>query len=1088
MLSRKAAFGALFAAASMTATATHAAESDWFRQAAISPDGDTIAFSYMGNIFTVPAKGGTATPLTTHASWEGHPVWSRDGSSIAFASDRYGNKDIFVMPATGGATKRLTFHQSDDIPTDFHPDGSHILFATIRQDSAQSAVGFTRAGELYRVGTSGGTPEMVLTTPASEARYSEDASKIIYRSETGYENEFRKHDKSPFSRDVWVVDLASGAHTNLSATPGGDHSPVFGGRDNEAFYVSDRGGVFNVFRQRGTQAEALTRFTDHPVRSLSRADDGTLAFTNHGDLYTLKSGRLRKVAASPSVSMPEGETVSIDVARNASEFALSPDGKEIAFVARGDVFVTSIDYATTRQVTRTPVEEADIAFSADGKTLFFSGERDGKWQLYEVTRDHENEPYFYAATSLTETKIELPVEQAYQPTPSPDGKKIAFMGNTRTLMVLERESGEIYELTTPLETFSTSARNTTFSWSPDSRYLAYDISSNGRLFFWNIAVRPYDASEPARDISLSGYTDAVPMWHPSGDAIMWFSARYGRRDHGSHGTEFDVMAGFLTQDAWAKFLRSKEDIELAEKLEKDAKKKEKDEKKDEEEAAEEEAAEPTAITWERLDKRQQRLTIHSSDLSSAVLSKDMDKLFYVSRFEGDYDLWVQDFREDSTKKITSLGRRVAGMELSRDGKFLAVLADGTLRTIKVDNGKAKSVRVQAKMALDAAAERAYLFDHAWNQANDWFYKGDDKHGVNWDALYTAYKPKVAGIGHNRDMAELLSELLGELNASHTGGRYRPNGSSGNGRDQTPSVGAIFNWTSTENGLTIDHLFPDGPLARAEAEVAVGDRITAVNGTALDASANYFALMNNTNGKRVRLSLMRGSGDAAESYDVVIKPVSLGQENMWRYARWVESRQTEVERLSGGRLGYVHLPFMADSVYRRTYRDIFGKYFAAEGLVVDSRWNRGGDLMEDLIRLLTSGDFEYTRNAPYGTPVQGEPLTRWTKPTIVLMNEANYSDGHCFPTAYKNVQGGLLVGTAVTGTCSYVWWERAITGDIVFGVPSLGIFDPEGDWLELKDTQPDIEVHNSPEDRAAGHDPQLEAAVNALLEQMSQSDN
>lgn len=1094
MISHKAAAIAVIASASCVLGITaQAAESDWFRQVAISPDGDTIAFSYLGNIFTVPSKGGTATPLTTHSAWEGHPVWSRDGKSLAFASDRYGNKDIFVMPATGGTTTRLTFHSADDIPSDFHPDGSHVLFSSVRQDTAQSSIGFTRAGELYRVSTSGGTPEMVLTTPASEARYSEDAGQIIYRSETGYEDEFRKHDKSPFSRDVWVVDLASGTHRNITSLPGGDHSPVFGDRADRFFYVSDRDGVFNVYRQRGNDTEALTSFSDHPVRSLSRADDGTLAFSNHGEIYTLKSGRMRKIAVSPAISQPQGETVAVDVARNASEFALSPDGKEIAFVARGDVFVTSVDYATTRKITRTPEEEADIAFSDDGKTLFYSSERDGAWQLYEVTRTAEEEPYFYAATSLEETRIDLPVELAYQPTPSPDGKKVAFMGNARTLMVLVRETGEIHELSTPLETFNTAARGTTFSWSPDSRHLAYDMSTNGRLFFTNIAIRPFDASEPARNISLSGYTDAAPAWHPSGDAITWFSARYGRRDHGSHGTDFDVMAGFLTDEAWTKFLRSKEEIELAKKMEKEAKKKAREEEKangenDGKEGDKEEDDEPetpvTPITWERLDKRQQRLTIHSSDLSSAVLSKDMDKLFYVSRFEGDYDLWVQDFREDSTKKLASLGRRVAGMQLSKDGKFLAVLADGTLRTIKVGNGKPKSVRVKATMQLDAAAERAYLFDHVWNQADNWFYKGDDKHGVDWPAMYAAYKPKVASIAHNRDMAELISELLGELNASHTGGRYRA-GNNGNGADHSVSLGVIFDWSSTGSGLRIDHLFPEGPLARADKGVAVGDTLVAINGTAVGENSNFFALTNNTAGERVRLTLQK---EDATSYDVVVKPADAGAENGWRYERWIESRQAEVARLSGGKLGYVHLPFMADSVYRRTYRDIFGRYFGAEGLVVDSRWNRGGDLMEDLIRLLTSGDFEYTRNAPYGTPVQGEPLTRWTKPTIVLMNEANYSDGHCFPTAYKNVNGGLLVGTPVTGTCTYVWWERSITGDIIFGVPSLGIFNPDGEWLELNDTQPDIEVYNSPEDRAAGRDPQLEAAVNALMTNLAGSAN
>jgi len=1056
-------------------------DSDWYRQAAISPDGKTIAFSHKGNIFVVPASGGEARPLTVHEAWEGHPVWSRDSKTIAFASDRHGNLDIFTIPSGGGVAKRITYFSGDDLPSDFSRDGKSILFSSNRQLPIGVAMGNRRAAELYAAPISGGTPKIVIPTPASEARYSPDGKSIYYRGEKSFEDEFRKHDRSAFTRDLWRYDLKSGKHSQLTIAAGGDHTPVPAGRD--LYFLSDRDGTFNLYKQRGDKTEKLTDFDTHPVRSLSRAKNGILAFTMHGGLYTLKPGaKPTRVSVKVAADNPSDIT-RVDVSGQASAFAIAPSGKEVAFIARGDVFVSSMEFATTVRVTNTPEEEQGLAFTKDG-TLIYGSERDGQWQLFEATKE-DGALYFFTATNITEAKIETGFKHAEFPLPSPDGKKIAFMADHLSLHVLERETGKTYKLSDPLETYGPSAGGTAYSWSPDSKWVAYDPQPNLRLFWNNIALQPWDGSQKPRDISLSGYTDASPRWHKSGEVITWFTSRYGRRDHGSHGTEFDVMAGFLTEDAMVKFNRSKEEAELAEEAEKKAKdaaekaaKDDADKKADADKEADksEDQADKTDITWDRMEKRQQRLTIHSSNLADAVLSDDMTKLYYLTRFEGGYDLWMQDFREQETKKIVGLGTGYGGMELTPDGKKLILLSRGRLTAIDLSSKSPKPIAVRANIDIDRAAERAFLFDHVWNQANDWFYKGDDKHGRDWHMLYAAYKPKIAGIAHNRDMAELVSELLGELNASHTGGRYRgftPNA------DRSVTYGAVFDWADMKDGLSITHIWPEGPISMAASDVKVGDKLIAVDGQNV-AGANIYALGNNTAGSRVRLTIQSGK----EKRDIVVKPMGFGAESGWAYEHWVDSRAAEVEKLSGGRLGYVHVPFMGDSVYRSIYRDIFGKYFTKEALIVDTRWNGGGDLMEDLIRLLVSaGEVQYTRNAPLGTPAQGEPLVRWTKPTIVLANEGNYSDGHCFPTAYKNVKGGKLVGAPVPGTCTYVWWELTHTGDFVFGVPTLGIFDPAGDWLENKQTNPDIEVYNSPEVMAAGGDTQLEVAVRAMLKDL-----
>ena len=1095
-LSKLVATGLLVSTAAISANSADTISNNWMQHSAISPNGKTILFSYQGDIYKVSAKGGTATPLTINAAWEGHPIWSKDGKQIAFASDRNGNLDIYLMPATGGPAKRLTHYSADDIPSDFAPGGNKVLFQSSRVDDSASALHPTGAlPELYEVSTEGGTPTQRLTTPALNAVWNKKGDKILYKDEKSFESELRKHDRSAFARDIWVYDTKTGTHNQLTSAAGGDHDPVWGKSEKSFYYLSDRSGTFNVWQQDfDNKTKQLTNHTLHAVRSLTGSNKGTLAYLYLGDLYTLKPGKKPqavKVTFSTDGHGRDEETFPVN--GRIREFAVSPNGKEVAFVARGDVFVTSTDYATTKRVTNTATQERSVSFSHDGKSLIYAAERNGRWQIMETAKKFDDEKYFFAATGFDEKRLFDSEEDTFQPLASPDGKKVAFIAGRDALKVYDRDSKEISTALSAEYNYSYADGDITFSWAPDSEWLTVDFAANGRLFFTNIAVVPADGSAAPKDISLSGYTDTGPNWHSSGGIVTWYTARYGQRDHGSHGSQYDVFAGFLNQEAWDKFNLSKEELELkkeadaaAEEAEEEANKETEEKTKSADKADktkaeekkkddEEEKAKSITIEWDKLQDRQRRLTIHSSDIAGAVLSKDADKLFYLSAFDSGYDLWVHDFREQETKKLVPLNADRVGMTLSDDGKNLFLLADGGLMKVATSGGAPKPVKVSANFTLKATEERAYLFEHIWRQVNDKFYR-PGFHGQDWAKMREDYRKKVGSTNNSRDFARLMEEMLGELNGSHTGAYYRSGGG-----DRTAALGLLFDNNYAGEGARVREVLKQSPLNAQNKTITAGMILSAIDGTKLDATTNRHALLKNKADERTRLTFKPVEG---EPFDVVIKPVAARQQGRWMYERWVESRRKAVNELSGGRLGYVHVPNMSDRTYRSVYRDLFGRVMNKEAVIVDTRFNGGGDLTDDLIRLL--GGHQYMTNMPRGREAQGEPLTRWTKPSIVLMNEGNYSDGHCFTAAYSGLEMGKTVGMPVPGTCSYVWWETLMSGDIYFGIPQMGVLDTEKEWLENKQLEPMIKVSNTPETIAKGEDAQLKTAVETMLSDLDTS--
>jgi tricorn protease len=1056
----------------------------WLRYPAISPDGQNILFNYKGDIYRVAASGGTAVPITLSDHYEYGAVWSHDGQQIAFASNASGNFDIYVMPAAGGEARRLTYHSTNERPSSFSPDNQHILFTAVRQD-LHTHVQFPGGvmAELYRVPTAGGRVGQVLTTPAHDATYSSDGRKLIFHDRKGVEDPWRKHHTSAVTRDIWVYDLETKAYQQLSTFKGEDRNPIFGSDDDTFYYLSEASGDFNVYRSslsNPQESKALTSFEKHPVRFLSRADDNTLCFSFDGEIYTLTPGENPQkvdIQMGPDGRARLPKTVSVN--KGFTEASLSPNGKEFAYVFRGEIFVSSIDKGTTRRITNTPWQERSVSFSPDGRSLVYAAEVNNSWNVYTTSLLREEEPYFYLSTLLKEEEVIATDAEEFQPAFSPDGKEVAYLEDRTTLKVIKLESKATRTIMPAEYNYSYSDGDQWYQWSPDGKWFLVSFGSKDRIFFEEVGLVEASGKGEIRNLTQSGYGDFGPKWAMDGKMVIWGSNREGNRSESGWNESGDVYAMFFTQEAFDRFKLSQEEFDmLKEKEEKEKKEDGKKGKKEKEEKDEEEGKdkkiEDLKFDWEDLTDRKRRLTVHTSQANDWVLSKDGEQLYYATRFEGKLNIWVTELRSRETKLFAKIGSNSLSFELSKEGTFLLLLADGKPMKLDLKEGKAKPIATRGEMELKPEEERAYIFDHIWRQLREKFYVVDLQ-GVDWDFYYGEYKTFLPHINNNYDFTEMLSEMLGEMNASHTGSGYRHRPENG---DQTASLGVLYDYAHTGDGLKVAEVLKGGPLHTAQSQVEAGHIIEKIDGEALSTNLDFYQLLNRKAGKPTLLSVY--DPKTKKRWDEVLKPISLGEEYQLLYKRWVESRRAEVLRLSEGKLGYVHVRGMNDPSMRTVIEEALGKHLSADALIVDTRFNGGGNLHDVLSDFLNGK--KYMEIIPHGQKVGYQPWSRWIKPSIVLMGESNYSDAHLFPVAYKIKGIGKTLGMPVPGTGTFVWWETQIDPTIYFGIP-MGGWRPIGEpFLENNQLEPDIKVRNEPAELAKGRDQQLEAAVEELLKE------
>lgn len=1050
----------------------------WLRNCSISPDGTAIAFTYKGDIFVVNSIGGEARQLTSNSSYDTAPVWSPDSKQIAFASARNGSMDVYIVSRNGGFPKRLTTNSAQETPVAFLND-KEILFCANILPSAEYGE-LPRAKQIYKVDTEGSRPTL-FSSVCMENMDIDAKGRILYHDNKGYEDPWRKHHTSSIARDIWLAEGdGKRSFTQLSAYAGEDRNPVWSGNGDSYYYLSEQNGTFNIYRSSlssRNERTQITKHTKHPVRFLSAADNGTLCYSYNGDIYTLTKGASPKIVKiTMNADIAPAERHRMNITNGATSIAVSQNGKEIAFVVRGDVYVKLTEHNTTRRITNTPEEERDIDISPDGRTLIYSSERNGVWGIYKTSIVRDEDKYFTHAAELKEEPLIATDKSSFQATFSPDGKEVAFLEERTTLRVMNLGTKKTRTVLDGKYNYSYTDGDISYAWSPDSKWFLTSYIGIGGWNNIDVALVKADGKGEIHNLTESGYNDKNARWVLDGKAMIWSSDRAGYRSHGSWGAHRDQYIMFFDEAAYEKFRMNKEELALyeeGEKAKKEAEEKKKQEtKKDSKknnEDKKEEQTEPLVFDLANRHDRIIRLTTHSSALGDAVLSKDGSKLYYLTSFEGTADLWERNFKEKSDKIVA----KGFGYALLQADKEIANIytCSGNIKRFATSNNQVKDIPFNAEFTYKPTVEREYIFDHVCRLVKDKFHD-KELHGADWEYYSKEYRKFIPHIGTDHDFAELLSELLGELNASHTGARASIAGTN----YHTAVLGAFYDEAYKGNGLKIKEIMRQSPLATSKSKIENGCIIEKIDGTVIEKGKDYFPLLENKAGKKTLLTVY--NPETKERFEEWVKPITQQAQSNLLYKRWVEKNRSMVDSLSNGKIGYIHIKAMNSESFRNTYSELLGRYRNHDAILIDTRHNGGGWLHEDLAILLSGK--EYQRFVPRGQYIGSDPFNQWCKPSAVLVCENNYSNAHGFPSVYKSLSIGKLIGAPVPGTMTAVWWETQINPGIIVGIPQTTVVDINGNVLENRQLEPDIKVYNSPEECEKGIDKQIETGVRHLL--------
>lgn len=1045
-------------------------DAHWIRKSDISPDGTTLAFSYQGDIFTVPVTGGIARQVTTNPAYDSDPLWTADGKNIVFSSFREGSKDIWTIPADGGKARRLTTFPGQETPLFISKSGLVYYSANIQADPAYG--NFPGDPQLYTVSIKDGKSALVTSIPMMNVSVNTNGI-ILYEDYKGYEDGLRKHHTSSVTRDIWKYLPKKNQYQKLSRFLGENRNPVFASDGQTYYYLSEQSGTFNVWKSNiNTPEEAtqVTALTTHPVRNLSISTGGTLAFSYNGDLYTCTPGEEPvKVNIRVVTDKIDKDIIHRNISRGASDIAVSPNGKEIALVAHGDVFVVAPDQKTTKRITNTPSQERGVSFSSDGRTLYYAAERGGHWGIWKTELSDKDDKYFTFSYKIQESLFSKAGQTCFQPKVSPDGKWVAFLRDRTELVIKGTAKGEEKSLLKGAN-YSYSDGDQDFEWSPDSHHILVNYQADGGWNNSDIALINIDNGK-VTDLTQSGYSDGSFHWAMNGKAMLWETDRLGYRSHGSWGAHEDIFIMFFDTREYYDFTRSKEEESMIKLLSKDDKKAADKDKKDSTKVKKGKALE---LQLEDREERVERLTPVSGVLGDYFLTDDGKTLYFFRRNESGIDFCSMDVKEGDISIVRKNFN--ARIYPSADRKTLYLRSGNGISKMNVGSSKIESISFASDYDYQPAKEREYIYDHVCKQVSEKFY---DKsiHNIDWDGYCRNYRAFLPYITNNFDFQDLLSELLGELNASHTGARYyyRPTD-----RVTAGYIGVLFDPNYKGAGLKIAEILPGSEISMANPDIKAGDVISAVDGEEIKEGTMWYDAFRYKAGKRVFLNITKTEKGRLSYTEVYVNARYTDYDLM--YKRWVKQREEMTERLSGGRVGYVHVEGMDSDSFREVYSKALGKYRNCEALIVDTRHNGGGWLHDDLATFLNGK--AYAEFRPRGQYIGTEPFSKWTKPSCVLVGEDNYSDACGFPYVYKSLGIGKLIGAPVPGTMTAVWWETQIDPTIVFGIPQVTCWGlKENRPIENLQIEPDILVYNTAESLLKGEDLQLEAAVKEMLSEI-----
>jgi len=1017
-------------------------------------NGNLVAFVYAGDIWTVPASGGTAKHLTTHKGMELFPKISPDGKWIAFSAEYSGSRQVYVMPSEGGTPKQLTYYNDvgfmpprggwDYVVLDWTPDSEKILFRGNRTPFGR------RNGKYFLISRKGGFEAPLEIPEGGFGSFSPDGKKVCY---TPISREFRtwKRYKGGRAADVWIYDLEKSFSKQLTRFKRSDQIPSW--YKNKIYYASDESLTLNIHAyDLGTgESEQITRHTEYDVMWPS-GEDNLLVYENGGYLMKLNldSGKESKIPVNISYDGKSTLPHFKNVKDNIDGMALSPSGKRALFDARGDIFSVPAKYGEIRNLTGTQgIRDMYPEWSPDGKFISFVSDRTGEYEIYIQDAGMNNPPVQLTSNSTA---------WKYNPIWSPDSKKLLYADRTHQLKVLD--------ITTKEETVAGKGRSNDifdYSWSPDSRWIAYSKSSANNLnAIW---VYPL-ATGKATQLTNDRFNDDSPVFSTCGKYLFFRSNRDFNLSFSSF--EFDYVYNkaskiyaLALEESTPPLFKVKEDLVQATKAKPDSNKKK--------------GAVSVFIDFDGADSRVVALPIAGSNY------------FNIDAVEGG----VIYNRQGTLYKFNIAGKKeekvmsnVRGLVLSADKKkgLYRSGSDYGIISIKPGNkpGTGKLKLAELKMKIEPLKEWNQIYNDGVRIFRDWFY-AKNLHGVDWKKMGERYKKLLPHVKHRADLDYLFGELVGESNTGHCYVNYGdfPRVK----RMDTGLLGAELEADPTSGRYRIKKIFRGenwnksrkSPLTEQGVDIKEGDTIISINHRNVTTKDNPYMFLENTVGKRISMVVSNASGQK----EYRIKPISSELELF--YLDWVESRRALVDKLSNGRIGYIHAPNTSFEGNRELFKGMYA-FHNKEALIIDDRYNGGGFIPDVMVELLGRKTLAYW--AVGGVEPFRTPGVLHEGPKAMLINHYASSGGDAFPYFFKKRGLGILIGTRTWGGLVGLSGNAGFVDGGSFNVPTFGFFDTDGKWaVEGIGVYPDMEVVDTPHLVAQGKDPSIEAAVKYLLEEL-----
>jgi tricorn protease len=1003
----------------------------------ISPDGKQVAFSYLGDIWVVEAIGGVARPVTMHEAHDINPLFSPDGRWIAFSSNRHGQYDVFVSPSYGGRAKRLTFDSAHDMAVGWTPDGRNVIFSSTRSTE------FPGGPELYSVPIEGGQEKRLPFHDAKDLNLSPAGNAAAFVRGPG--TWYRKGYRGSANDDIWLANVDGSNVRRLTDFTGQDSAPMFSPDGKRLYYVTELyGGPANIVCQElnGSAAPAptgsprpVTSHRDDSVRKARISGNGDwIVYECGGDVWVVntRDGQSRKLAIEVHADDKFNTEKVVTYTKDMSEYALSPDENSIAFVVHGEVFAMPAKGGKANRITDTPAVEHGLAWSPDNRKLLFVSDRSGYEELYLLQSDDPETNDLTRAAKFKTTVLTNTPEPEVGASFTPDGNRIAFIREGK-LWTMKPDGKDVKVLVDQQQVFD-------YDWSPDGKWIVYSRADGS--FASELYLMPTDGSKPAVNITRYATFNADVSW--GANKLAFLSQRRS-------GMAFHILSLQKPSTGGGPGTAPPS---------------------------------PGDIDWDDIHLRAERI---GPPASEGCISKNGRMVAFRGGAGGD-DLWVAATDGSNVSRLTTGNVAPHLIRWTKGGTIYFLDGGGSLRTASAGVGSFSlgaagapaTINFTAKLTVRRDEEQLEMFDQAWRLLSDTFYDAKH-HGSDWKTVREKYRGLVKHVSMKEDLYNLVSLMLGELNASHLGisGPLRVP------EEVTADLGLIFDETYKGPGLKIAEILKRGPADKRGISLRPGDVIMSIDRTEITDKVSLSQVLNAKVNETVLLEVTANPTDPTKRRKLETQAVARDRVAQLMYERWVEKNAEAVTKLSGGKVGYIHISGMDEGGLEQFVRSLYSDNFDKDAIVIDVRYNSGGFTHDQVLNYLGAKEHTLFRQRDGGEGLVMRNYDRkWTKPSAVVINNRSYSDAEIFPSAYRALGYGKVVGQATGGLVIGTSETRLIDGSR-FRLPRTGVFTTRGVNMEKEGVNPDVPVEATPEELAKGIDAQLKKAVDVVTVEVAE---